>query len=222
MRTTVAEATEGCSACSSVARPVSSRADGFLHGDSMGFDIDLFKHAEQSCYQPLYIRHLQAMKSVRHTPEFACLGCALPLDEWTYRMTGTDILVFIVDDEPLILENLQHALEDAGYSVTSASSGEEALALLESKAPDFRALVTDINLPGDVTGWDIARRARELNASIPVVYMTGAAGHEWSANGVPGSVLLTKPFALAQVVTAVAQLMNAASSMIMPPAAPPA
>ena len=131
-------------------------------------------------------------------------------------VASTEVLVFVVEDEATILETLQHALEDAGYAVTSASSGDDAITLLESKAHDFRALVTDVNLPGNFTGWQIAHRARELNPTLPVVYMTGAAGHEWSANGVPESVLLTKPFALAQVVTAVAHLMNAASSALPP------
>ena len=135
-------------------------------------------------------------------------------------MVSTEVLVFLVDDEAMVIESLQHALEDAGYTVTSASSGDDAMTLVESKAHDFRALVTDVNLPGEVTGWHIAHRARELNPTLPVVYMTGAAAHEWSANGVPESVLLTKPFALAQVVTAIAQLMNASSSALSPPTPP--
>jgi hypothetical protein len=38
--------------------------------------------------------------------------------------------------------------------------------------------------------------------------MTGASAHDWGSKGVPNSVLLTKPFANAQVVTAVSQLLN--------------
>jgi CheY-like chemotaxis protein len=128
-------------------------------------------------------------------------------------LESTGILVFIVDDEPMIIKNLRLALEKSGYAVTTASSGDEAMVLIETKACDFRALVTDVDLPGKVTGWEVAHRARELNPVLPVVYMTGAAAHEWSANGVPESVLLTKPFALVQMVTAVAQLMNAASNL---------
>jgi hypothetical protein len=41
--------------------------------------------------------------------------------------------------------------------------------------------------------------------------MTGAAAEEWGAHGVPNSILLTKPFAPAQLVTAVSQLLNAGS-----------
>jgi CheY-like chemotaxis protein len=69
--------------------------------------------------------------------------------------------------------------------------------------------VTDINLPGKTDGWEIARLAREIVATLPVVYMTGAAGDEWASKGVPESILLTKPFAPAQLVTAVSQLLNA-------------
>ena len=51
--------------------------------------------------------------------------------------------------------------------------------------------------------------AREINPTIPVIYMTGTHGEEWASKGVPNSVLLIKPFAPAQIVTAVSQLLNA-------------
>ena len=120
------------------------------------------------------------------------------------------ITVLIVDDETLIHPTLQDALEDGGFATTAASKPAEAIALLEAEGAAFSALVTDINLGSKLTGWDIAKRARELNPDIPVVYMTGFADNEWPVNGVPNSVLLTKPFAAAQLVTAVSQLLNAA------------
>ena len=48
---------------------------------------------------------------------------------------------------------------------------------------------------------------------FPVVYMTGAAADEWASQGVPNSILLQKPFAPAQLVTAVSQLLNTGSPM---------
>jgi DNA-binding response OmpR family regulator len=84
--------------------------------------------------------------------------------------------------------------------------------MLEAEGQTYSALVTDINLGAKLTGWDIARRAREINPDMPVVYMTGFADNDWAANGVPNSVLLTKPFATAQLVTAVSQLLNAATT----------
>ncbi len=123
----------------------------------------------------------------------------------------TTVLVLIVEDDFLIRQMLQDALEDGGYEVATASDGEEAVAMLEAEASDARVLLTDVNLsPGKLTGWDVAKRARELKPDVPVVYITGASGHEWASKGVPNSVLLEKPFASAQAVTAVSQLLNAA------------
>ena len=117
------------------------------------------------------------------------------------------LLVLLVEDEALIHDLIGPALEDAGFKVIAALSGEEALSLLDSNEP--RAVVTDIDLGGEASGWDVGRRARELNLSIPVVYMTGGRADEWPVNGVPESLLIEKPFATAQIVTAVAQLLNA-------------
>jgi DNA-binding response OmpR family regulator len=76
--------------------------------------------------------------------------------------------------------------------------------------------VTDINLLGRVDGWDVARAAREVDPAMPVVHMTGTHGEEWASKGVPESVLLLKPFAPAQIVAAVAGLLNS-----RPPTATP-
>jgi len=80
--------------------------------------------------------------------------------------------------------------------------------MLEAKGAAYNALVTDVNLGGKLTGWDVAKRARELTPDMPVIYMTGAAANEWASNGVPNSILLSKPFAPAQLLTAVSNLLN--------------
>ena len=119
------------------------------------------------------------------------------------------IVVMVVEDDQLIQTIVQDALSEGGFEATIAQSGEEAVSILENAPTKFRALITDINLSGEFDGWEVARRARELTPDIPVIYMTGAAGGQWSSRGVPNSVLLNKPFAPAQVVTAVSQLLNA-------------
>lgn len=82
--------------------------------------------------------------------------------------------------------------------------------MIES-AVRYRALVTDIHLKGTMDGWRVAKAAREIDPHFSVVYMTGAAAGLWASHGVPNSILPEKPFAPAQLVTAVSQLMNAAS-----------
>jgi DNA-binding response OmpR family regulator len=121
------------------------------------------------------------------------------------------LCVFVVEDDFLIQEIVREALAEGGFETEITSSGEQAITLLQADKSKYRALITDIDLRGTLTGWDVAKRARELNPEMPVVYMTGAAADQWSSHGVPNSLLLNKPFAPAQVVTAVSQLLNAAS-----------
>ena len=108
-------------------------------------------------------------------------------------MGGTPIVVLIVEDEALIQELVRLTLEEAGFAVQTASDGDLAMAMFkEGDAALVRAVVTDVDLGSKVDGWAVAKRARELSPSIPIVYISGGAGStEWSANGVPNSVLIT-------------------------------
>jgi DNA-binding response OmpR family regulator len=125
-------------------------------------------------------------------------------------------MVLIVEDDQLIQDLVDEALGEAGFDRAIAKSGEEAVTLLERDREKYRALVTDVNLLGKLDGWEVARRAREINPELPVVYMTGAAANQWASHGVPNSILLNKPFAPAQLVTAVSQLLNAGSASTSP------
>lgn len=124
----------------------------------------------------------------------------------------SDVFTMVVEDEPLVREFIADALSDGGFQTELAASGTEAVQLLRANVGKYRALITDINMSGPLKGWDVAREARELNPEIPVVYMTGDAAHQWPSMGVPNSLLLRKPFAPAQVVTAVASLLNSVST----------
>lgn len=117
------------------------------------------------------------------------------------------ILVLIVEDDALIQLELEAALHDGGYATDAESSADSAIAKLEA-GREVRALVTDINLIGERTGWDVARRARELFPNFPVIYVTSVAAEEWTSQGVPNSILISKPFAPAQITTAISQLLN--------------
>ena len=106
------------------------------------------------------------------------------------------LVILVVEDELLIQDLLKDTLHDGGYEVAIASSGEEAIKLLDAQNPKYRALVTDINLDrGQIDGWDVAKHARELEHDLPVVYMTGDSAGDWASRGVPNSVLITKPYA---------------------------
>jgi DNA-binding NtrC family response regulator len=119
------------------------------------------------------------------------------------------VRIFLVEDEELIHNVLEMALEDGGFSVTKAFTAEQAIEILDDQGTRFRALISDIILgSSNMTGWDVAKHARQMNDTLPVVYMTGTSANDWGSMGVPNSVLMIKPFAPAQMVTAVSQLLN--------------
>jgi CheY-like chemotaxis protein len=119
-----------------------------------------------------------------------------------------ELLVMVIEDDPEIQALIDEALCDGGYEPALARSGEEAITLLKGRQTKYRALVIDINLAGRIDGWEVARAAREIDPAFPVVYMTGAAADQWAIQGVPNSILLAKPFAPAQLVTAISQMLN--------------
>jgi len=118
------------------------------------------------------------------------------------------LIILVVEDDPLIRPMVEDALSEGGFQAEATSSGEQAITLLQGDRAKYRALITDVHLSGKLSGWDVAKRARELSPDMPVVYMTGAAADQWPSHGVPNSLLLQKPFAPAQVVTAISQLLN--------------
>jgi DNA-binding response OmpR family regulator len=123
-------------------------------------------------------------------------------------------IVLVVEDDQLIQDFVVETLRDGGFEASIASSGEDALSLLQGHKGKCRALVTDINILGKMDGWEVAQHAREIEPDFPVVYMSGAAAADWTSKGVPNSIMLTKPFAPAQLLTAVSNLMNSGTSTV--------
>lgn len=117
-------------------------------------------------------------------------------------------LLLLVEDAPIVASLAQPAFEDGDYAVRLATDGHAAKAIIDDLAPELAGLITDVELGGGTTGWDVARHAREVRPDLPVVYMTGGGSQEWASHGVPNSVLVNKPFAPAQLVTAMSTLLN--------------
>ena len=120
--------------------------------------------------------------------------------------------VLIIEDEYLLQADLEQVLNDAGFATEIVSSGEEALTLFIGGTVNCQALVTDIHLRGRLSGWEVARRLREKETAFPVIYITAYSAQEWSAHGVSNSILIPKPFAPAQLVTALSNLLNSGSA----------
>ena len=122
-------------------------------------------------------------------------------------------LILVVEDDEAVQNVLDDTLTEGGFKVAAARTGEEAVTLIKGARIPYRALVTDIQLRGRFDGWEVARAAREVDASFPVVYMSAANADRWPVDGVPNSLMLRKPFAPTQLLTAISQLLNAAPPM---------
>ncbi len=119
--------------------------------------------------------------------------------------------ILVVEDDALIRMSLVECLVAGGYTVSDCGSGAAALAFID-ESDDLHGLATDIKLGKGPSGWEVAHHARQKYPNIAVIYFTGDSTADWSSQGVPNSVALEKPFAAAQMLTAMATLMMGASS----------
>jgi CheY-like chemotaxis protein len=83
-----------------------------------------------------------------------------------------NVLVLLVDDEPLVLLVATESLEDAGFEVVEAADAAEALVVLRSRS-DVGVLFTDVNMPGQIDGLDLAELVHRHWPSIKLVVTSG-------------------------------------------------
>jgi CheY-like chemotaxis protein len=102
------------------------------------------------------------------------------------------IRVLFVEDEFFIREWIAQSLSEQGFAVDSVTNAADAL-LHITRAP-IDVLLTDINLPGGMDGTALARRARELQPNLTIIYASARAATLKQEARVPGSVLLPKPY----------------------------
>lgn len=107
--------------------------------------------------------------------------------------------VLVVEDDSLVRAMATEALLEAGFAVLEATTGEEAVNYCRQRIADV--LFTDIRLPGELDGWDIAERCRESNPQLPVIYATGYS--VLHPRRVPRSTMFHKPYTPEQLVSAV-------------------
>jgi len=103
--------------------------------------------------------------------------------------------VLVVDDDVMMLEVLVRILSRENYELLTATSGRDALALLESRGGTLDLLVTDFSMP-EMRGAELAERVRQLYPGVKVLYQTGFSDllFEDRAELEEGSAFLEKPF----------------------------
>jgi two-component system OmpR family response regulator len=123
----------------------------------------------------------------------------------------TEARLLVVDDEPNILELLATSLRFAGFEVTTASNGREALAASRSYRPDL--VVLDVMMP-DMDGFAVVRRMRGEGSTAPVLFLTARDATEDKVTGltVGGDDYVTKPFSLEEIVARIRAVLRRTSA----------
>ena len=100
--------------------------------------------------------------------------------------------ILLVDDNDHVRKTLEQVLESAGYRVTVACSGPDALNIINASTTAFDLIVTDIIMP-KVSGIDLANRLRATNDLTPILFMSGFADSAQNETGKLGD-FISKPF----------------------------
>ena len=113
--------------------------------------------------------------------------------------------ILIIDDEPNICESLQGALDDEGYSVETALSGEEGLRCIATK--QINLVFLDILMPGGIDGIETLRRIKQQSSDTEVIMITGHGTFDLALEAGKLGVLdfLGKPLSLDTVLEKVEQ-----------------
>lgn len=121
------------------------------------------------------------------------------------------IRILIVDDDRLVLAGLAAGLEDRGYLITKALSGEQAVQLVGTARPDL--VLMDICLP-DISGIDAARKINDI-WGIPIIFLSALDTEETVREAVRlgGFVYLVKPITIKQLVPAIESALARAADI---------
>lgn len=130
----------------------------------------------------------------------------LPAEELTAAETGK---VLIAEDDPLVREHAAHNFQALGYSVTLASSADEALLALD-RDPEIVLLFTDVILGAGMNGMELAAEARKRRPGLNVLYTSGyvPGDHGFSSPMEAGAELLRKPYEREELVRKLARLLK--------------
>ena len=135
----------------------------------------------------IYLARAQAQVSA--VPEAEGTAVAPPA-----RGSGT---VLFVEDDALVREAVTRALMESGFAVLVAEDGEAALRLLDDSAQRPDVVFSDVVMPGQVSGIDLAGIVRQRYPGLPVVLATGYTEQQIA---VPDVQILAKPYAIEQLV----------------------
>ena len=126
----------------------------------------------------------------------------------------TPLSILVVEDEALIRMLVVEALEEAGFAVTEAVCADNAVTILEVRAPEIDVVFSDIQMPGRMNGVDLAAQVRRCWPWIGVILTSGKAVPK-QAGACRDIGFLNKPYLLGDVVNRVLEIGSRNSGLTM-------
>ena len=117
------------------------------------------------------------------------------------------VSILLVEDEVLISHLVADWLAERGYAVHEAATADEALRYLDS-GKQVDVLFTDVNLPGQIDGAELALRARAQRPELPIIYASGRYRSTDFGAPVPRSIFVPKPYNPDEICTLVERLTS--------------
>ena len=129
------------------------------------------------------------------------------------KFNHMDRKILVVDDEEDIRDILQFNLENAGFTVDSVASAEEAFSIL---GPEHGLILLDVMM-GGMSGFKMAEKLREENNNVPIIFLTALNAQTDLLTGFTAGAddYITKPFSIQEVIARVRAVLRR-----MPQAAP--
>jgi PAS domain S-box-containing protein len=108
-------------------------------------------------------------------PALPALARVVGAPEISPEVVGGNETILLVEDESEVRLTLRRVLNSKGYRVWEAGSVPEALDLWQHGAGEIALLLTDILMPGNLTGWDLAERLHQENPRLKVIVISGCS-----------------------------------------------
>ena len=132
-----------------------------------------------------------------------------PVSRISPKLRGTES-VLVVEDEPTVRAVVRGILTQSGYRVVERETGEEALALWATRETEFDLLITDLVMPGNISGELLAERLRKMRPELRVLLTTGYVNHTISEERFTalGMQLLRKPYTAEELLQSVRRCLD--------------
>lgn len=124
-------------------------------------------------------------------------------------------VLLVVEDDFLVRLTLVDALGELGFEILEAEDARNALSLLCDR-PDIELMLSDINLPGGADGFALARAARVIRPSLPVLYASGRYNRAEPHQQVDGARFIAKPFSPTLAAVVIHEMLAEVEQTVLP------